>query len=407
VLGCCLSSGARLGEPLIATPVAGIYVHVPFCVRKCDYCDFASFDGLSQHRPAYVAAVCQELDLETPRWQAVQFVSLFLGGGTPTVLPDESLAQIVAAVRAALPWREVAEVTIEANPGTLTAQRLGALRQMGINRLSLGVQSWHDDELRLLGRIHTAAEARAAVQAARQAGFDNLSLDLMYGLPCQTLARWETSLAQAQALEPEHLSLYGLSLEEGTPLAARVAQGALPEPDDDLAADMYSLAEERLAAAGYRHYEISNWARSTFGDDQRDYPALASRHNLLYWQNERYLGLGSAAASFDGQTRTVARTHPLDYIAAISAGQSVVESAETLSAAERLDETVMLGLRLARGVRWQEMQTRFGVDARAVYAPTIAEQQALGLLAEDEAGMRLTAQGRLLGNRVFAAFLRN
>lgn len=387
--------------------MAGLYVHVPFCVQKCAYCDFASFDDLGPHRPAYVAAVCQQLVVEAPRWQGVCFVSLFLGGGTPTVLADESLAQIIAAARAALPWREAAEVTIEANPGTLTAQRLGALRQMGINRLSLGVQSWHDDELRLLGRIHTAAEAQAAVQAARRAGFDNLSLDLMYGLPYQTVARWEHSLAQALALEPEHLSLYGLSLEEGTPLAARVAQGELPEPDDDLAADMYSLAEERLAAAGYRQYEISNWARATLGDDQRDDPALASRHNLLYWQNERYLGLGSAAASFDGQTRTVARTHPIEYIAAIEARQSVVASAETLSADERLDETVMLGLRLARGVRWQALQARFGVDARVVYAHAIAEQQAAGLLLVDEAGMRLSARGRLLGNRVFAAFLRS
>lgn len=385
---------------------AGVYVHIPFCALKCAYCDFASFCGLEPHFDRYVAAVCAQARAEAPAWQARPFGSLFIGGGTPTLLPPAELGRIIAALRALLPFGPAPEISIEANPGTVSAGDLQALRALGVNRLSLGVQSLDDGELTLLGRIHTAAEAVRTVAAARHAGLDNVNLDLIYGLPGQRLAHWQATLEQALALAPEHLSLYGLSLEEGTPLAQRVAEGLLPEPDADEAADMYTWAGERLAAAGYLQYELSNWARRSPGDDERDYPALACRHNLLYWHNARYLGLGSAAASFDGERRTVAVAHPLAYLAALDAGRSVVDSEETLSPAERLDETVMLGLRLTRGVDWDALTARFGVDARAEYAEAIAAQQALGLLAVDERGMRLTPRGRLLGNRVFAAFLR-
>lgn len=387
-------------------PGAGLYVHVPFCACKCAYCDFASFAGLEDLYTPYVSALCAQVSRQARAWQGVTFVSLFIGGGTPTVLPPASLAQIVASARAALRWAPDPEMTTEANPGTVTLADLQALRALGINRLSLGVQSLNDDELRMLGRIHTAAEAVQAVRDARAAGFGNLSLDLMFGLPGQTLARWQATLEQALALTPEHLSLYALSLEEGTPLAEHVARGQLPMPDDDLAADMYTLAEEMLSAADYTHYEISNWARNSAGDEEREWPMLACQHNLLYWHNERYLGLGSAAASFDGEQRTVALARPQAYLAALAADNSIIESAETLSPDERLDETVMLGLRLVRGLRWDWLLARTGQDARALYAATITEQQALGLLEADDVGMRLTARGRLLGNRVFAAFLR-
>lgn len=390
------------------TPLApaGVYVHVPFCLAKCAYCDFSSYPGLAAYYDAYVDAVCAQALAEAPAWQSVTFVSLFLGGGTPTVLPPASLGRILATLRERLPWAAQPEISLEANPGTVTPDSLRALRALGINRLSLGVQSLHDGELALLGRIHTAAEAVQAVVDARRASFANLNLDLMYGLPRQTLAAWQDTLERALALAPEHLSLYALSLEEGTPLATQVVQGTLPEPDADLAADMYLWAEERLATAGYGHYELSNWARRSPGDEARPFPALACRHNLLYWQNERYLGLGAAAATFDGQQRSVALDHPLAYLAAMRSCQSVIASAETLSPEERLDETVMLGLRLVRGIGWADLEGRFGVDARALYAPIIAEQQALGLLAVDDWGMCLTPRGRLLGNRVFAAFLR-
>ncbi|MEN6479358.1 MAG: radical SAM family heme chaperone HemW [Anaerolineales bacterium] len=396
----------RLARRMTPLAPAGVYVHVPFCLAKCAYCDFSSYAGLAPHYDAYVDAVCAQAVVEAPAWQSVTFISLFLGGGTPTVLSPASLGRILATVRERLPWAAQPEISLEANPGTVTLDSLRALRTLGINRLSLGVQSLQDSELALLGRIHTAAEAVQAVVDARRASFANLNLDLMYGLPRQTLAAWQDTLERALALAPEHLSLYALSLEEGTPLAAQVARGELPEPDADLAADMYLWAEERLATAGYVHYELSNWARHSPGDDERPFPALACRHNLLYWQNERYLGLGAAAATFDGQQRSVALDHPLAYLAAMHTGQGVIASAETLSPEERLDETVMLGLRLVRGIGWADLERRLGVDARALYAPIIAEQQALGLLAVDDWGMRLTPRGRLLGNRVFAAFLR-
>lgn len=384
----------------------GVYVHIPFCVRKCTYCDFASFADLQDHHQPYVDALLRQINSAAPRWQMLRFVSLFLGGGTPTVLSAAQIGQIVCAVRAAFAWEAEPETTIEANPGTLTPDKLLALRAAGINRLSLGVQSWHAAELRLLGRIHSADEALAAVEMARQAGFDNLSLDLIYGLPGQTVSHWQASLKRSLALAPEHLSLYGLSLEKGTPLAASVAAKALPKPDADVAADMYTLAEELLAAAGYQHYEISNWARRSPGDAERRHPLLACRHNLLYWNNQRYLGLGSAAASYDGSTRTVTLAHPVDYIAAVDKGTALAAASEMLSADERLDETIMLGLRLVHGLRWQALRQRFGCDVRSLYAPIIAEQRALGLLEADDDGMRLTARGRLMGNRVFAAFLR-
>ena len=386
---------------------AGVYVHIPFCALKCAYCDFASFCGLEPHFDRYVDGVCAQARSEAPAWQSLRFGSLFIGGGTPTLLSPAALGRVISTLHNLLPWQQAPEISIEANPGTVTAADLQALRRLGVNRLSLGVQSMQAHELAMLGRIHTVADVVHAVTAARQAGLTNINLDLIYGLPGQSLADWQASLEQALALGPEHLSLYGLSLEEGTPLAASVADGLLPEPDDDLAADMYTWAAERLQVAGYAQYELSNWARSSPGDAQRVYPQLACHHNLLYWHNERYLGLGAAAASFDGERRTVALEHPLRYLDALAAGEGVIASEETLNPAERLDETVVLGLRLVRGVSWAWLTARFGVDARQVYADVIAAQQAQGLLLADAQGMRLTPRGRLLGNRVFAAFLRD
>jgi len=353
-----------------------------------------------------MGALLWEIERVPSAWLTLGFDTLFVGGGTPTAMPAGDLALLLQACRRHLGVPLTAEVSIEANPGTVSAVDLSMLHGAGYNRLSLGMQSFRDDELALLGRIHTAEESLQAYRWAHEAGFTNLNLDLIYGLPRQTVAQWRESLERALSLGPEHLSLYGLSVEPGTPLEARIARGVLPAPDDGAAADMYELAEELLDRAGYAHYEISNWARRGAGDAASDLPPWACRHNLKYWHNRPYLGLGSAAHSYDGRCRRANVTSPQEYIARVEAGRDLVAEEECPDRDQRMDETMMLGLRLIDGVSHETFVRRFGVDLSDVYGAEIADLSEDGLLQADERGIRLTARGRLLGNRVFAAFLR-
>ncbi|MBC7236751.1 MAG: radical SAM family heme chaperone HemW [Chloroflexi bacterium] len=384
---------------------AGLYIHIPFCRSKCFYCDFCSYAGMEELHADYVQALLAEAANESGSWGETLFDTVYIGGGTPTQLALDLLLNLWESLPTRLPIAAEAEVTIEANPGTVGRTTLSVLRSAGVNRLSLGVQSLNEQELRLLGRVHTVDEARAAIEAARQAGFDNLNLDLIFGLPGQSLAEWHRSLEQALALAPEHLSLYALLIEEGTPLAEHIAQGRLSPPDDDLAADMYELAQDLLEAAGYRHYEISNWARSSSDDRGHRAPALACQHNLKYWRNEPYLGLGVAAHSYDGQHRCANLQEPRLYIERIARGLSVRASCLHLMEEDRLAETMMLGLRLIEGIDRNEFAYRFGHELEELYGPTIRKLGGQGLLEVDEVGIRLTRRGRLLGNRVFAEFL--
>ncbi len=305
-----------------------------------------------------------------------------------------------------------AEVSFEANPGTVNRPYLERLRSLGVNRLSLGVQSFHDDELATLGRIHTAAEARETYHTARQAGFDNVNLDLIYGLPRQTMTAWQETVREAVALRPDHLSLYALTLEEGTPLADDVACGRLPPPDADLAADMYLSAEDALAAAGYQHYEISNWAL----------PGRQCRHNLAYWRNEPYLGLGAGAHSCFGGFRFANVRDPRRYVALVEEGAKAggcpaeglapflaglrhIASAQQITPARAMAETVVLGLRLVDGLALEEFRRRFGQELTSVYAAQVEELETLGLLERGDGCLRLTPNARLLGNEAFQRFL--
>ena len=282
---------------------AGLYVHIPFCVARCRYCDFCSLAGSQALYAPYLDALLNQISRAGSEWSGPPFDTLYVGGGTPTVLSAQQLGSIVGACYQHLSLGDGAEITCEANPGTVTARSLAALRKAGIMRLSLGVQSLNDEVLATLGRIHDREAVIKTFAAARAAGFENINLDLIYGVPMQTLAVWSRTLGEALALNPEHLSLYALTLEPGTPMEDSVRRGALPEPDDDLVADMYALAQETLATYGYVQYEISNWARRSPEDAADREPLLSSRHNLHYWRNERYLGLGSAAYSFDGSRR--------------------------------------------------------------------------------------------------------
>lgn len=385
---------------------SGLYVHIPFCLQKCAYCDFCSYAGLEALHDNYVRALETELARCQEDWRAITFDTLYFGGGTPTVLAPSALLHILEQSCRMLRIADSAEVSLEANPGTVNLESLLALRRGGFNRLSLGVQSLRDEELTLLGRIHTASEALAAIALARRAGYDNLSLDLMYGLPNQTLAAWRETLSRAIEAQPQHLSLYCLTLEEGTPLASAVRAGQIPRPDEGLAADMYAVAECALTQAGLAQYEISNWAWGIAYRNDEGLPAFACRHNLKYWRNQTYLGIGAAAHSYDGAQRRANVPSVTEYIARIGSERSPVESCELTTDDLRLGETMMLGLRLVQGVCARDFEARFGARLEVVYGGIIDELMTDGLLERDVHGVRLTPRGRLLGNRVFAAFLR-
>jgi oxygen-independent coproporphyrinogen-3 oxidase len=337
--------------------------------------------------------------MENEMWQrshGEHVCSVYLGGGTPSLLPANFIGDFLIAIRNFFDLDKAAEISMEANPGTVDEAYLGEIRRTGVNRLSLGVQSFKESELEMLGRIHTSTEAEAAVRHARRAGFDNLNLDLIYGLPGQTLNDWRFSLEEATALKPEHLSLYALTLEHDTPLQALIDNGTLPQIDADLAADQYELAEDLLEKNGYVHYEISNWART----------GRECRHNLVYWHNFPYLGVGAAAHSFMGGRR-IANTNSLDKYLADFTGQSPwkPEMDEEISPALELAETVILGLRLGEGVSEEAVKTRFGVDISERFRPQIEEMAGAGLMEQVDGRLKLTSRGRLLSNEVFWRFL--
>ncbi len=387
----------------------GLYLHLPFCDHKCAYCDFNSYAGLDHLIPAYTDALVREIGLWRAAAAGYEVVTVFFGGGTPSLTPLPQLERILAAVRDAVCVAPDAEITLEANPGTVDEPSLRGLHELGVNRLSLGVQSFDDDELRRLDRIHNAAQAVAAYRAARASGFENVNLDLIFGLEGQTLAGWRANLLRAVALAPEHLSLYGLTVEPGTKLAWQVEHGAAPAPDPDLQADMYEATGELMAAAGFAQYEISNWSR----------PGRACAHNLIYWRNQPYLGLGAGAHScFAGRRFSVVRP-PAGYIARVAtATGGIVPSGETLrprfpqiaeeTAIDPLtdaSDTAILGLRLNEGIDLAAFTRRHGVELDALAGPALAELEAWGLVERRERRLRLTPRGRLLSNEVFLRLL--
>jgi oxygen-independent coproporphyrinogen-3 oxidase len=371
----------------------GLYIHIPFCQVKCTYCDFNSYAGLEALFDDYATAVVQEMRQAGP----AQVKSIYMGGGTPTMLPLSHLTRILHETHHAFDVNTDTEVSIEANPGTVTSTALNKLATHGVNRISLGVQSFDEPELRLLGRIHSASDAVRAVDSARQAGFGNINLDLLYGLPGQALSSWRTSLGRALDLGPDHLSLYALTVEQDTPLATAIAGGKLPDPDPDLAADMYELAQEFLHSAGFVHYEISNWART---------PDLLCQHNLTYWRNEPYLGIGAGAHSWRDGRRWSNTASPADYVAQVLGGGRPVAAEETIHPALEMGETMITGLRLLdEGVTFERFRQRFDLDLQLEFDNALQDLMQLGLICTDRNRVRLSQRGRLLGNQVFLRFL--
>ena len=405
-------------------PALGLYVHIPFCERKCPYCDFNTYAGLQASFQSTVDALCAEL----ARWRqplaARTVATIFVGGGTPTVLTAAQLEQLFSAIHANFNVDAGAEVTCEANPGTVDREKFTVLRRLGVNRLSMGVQSFQPDELAFLGRIHDVQDVYLAYDAARQAGFANINLDFIFGLPQQQVAAWDDTLSKALALQPEHLSLYSLIVEPETPLFHWVESGKVAAPDDDEAATLFELAMARLAE-DYSHYEVSNWSRRTAIDsgDNSDtqMPALACRHNLIYWQNADYLGVGPGAHShlrealptdnFEqphhwNERRWGNRRPVAGYVQRIRRGAAVEAFSEQIDARLAMGETMMLGLRLLRtGVRDAHFAKLHGLTLRDAYGEIITHLVARNLVEWQADALRLTPAGLMIGNQVFAEFL--
>lgn len=383
--------------PLPADAPLGIYIHIPFCTRICPYCDFNTYARQEHLIPAYVEALIGEMDLTQAAIGPRPAATIFFGGGTPSLLPPESVARLITAVRERFPLPDDAEVSLEANPETLDERTLTGFLEAGVNRISLGVQTQQRHGLKVLGRAHKPEVPERALRAAESVGVDNMSVDFIFGWPGQTLDDWEHDLETMLGWRVQHLSLYSLIIEPGTPYERAVQRGILRPADEDLAADMYERAIERLAAAGWLHYEVSNWARD---------PGYASRHNLIYWRNGHYLGFGAGAHAHVGNTRSSNMLLPAKYIQAVREGRLPVESSETLDEATAMGETMMLGLRLLdEGVAADAFEARHGRRLEEVYGREIDDLARLGLIVWDGERVRLTHRGLLIANEVEARFL--
>jgi oxygen-independent coproporphyrinogen-3 oxidase len=370
----------------------GVYVHIPFCRHRCHYCDFNTYEGQDDLHGPYVDALVTEIE----RWsgEVRPATSVFFGGGTPTLLPVEDLARILAAIRERVGLAPDAEITIEANPETVDARTFEALLDAGFDRFSMGVQSLAPRVLEGLGRTHTAERALTALRDARSAGADNVNLDLIYGSIWERPGDWEETLGRVIDAAPDHISAYALTIEEGTPLGTLVSTGRVADVDPDVQAERYEAARARLRAAGFEHYEISNWAR----------PGQACRHNLLYWSQGDYLGFGAGAHAHLAGRRSWAVRLPRDFIDAVAGGAATEAGSETLGAETRAGEALMLGVRVLAGVDVAGFEAAFPGEL-APRAGDIEGLRAAGLLEDDPKRLRLTERGLFLANEVGARLL--
>lgn len=389
--------------PVISAPIGrsaspGIYAHIPFCAHICPYCDFNTYSGQEALIAAYVDALIEEMRLTRARVESGEDApTLFFGGGTPSLVAPSDIRRVIDVARDIYGLAGDAEITIEANPESVDATWLHALRESGVNRLSLGIQSQRRAGLQVLGRGHKAIEAGSAFRFARDAGFDNISLDFIFGWPGQTAEDWGADLETILEWRPEHVSLYSLIVEPGTPMASAVQRGILTVVDDDTVADFYEQAAARLGGAGWQHYEIANWARE---------PRFRSRHNLIYWQNGAYFGFGAGAHSYlDGLRGSNVR--PIrGYIEAVQSGRRPLAMAETIDAATEMGETMMLGLRLlVDGVSASAFERRHSETLGARYTSQIERFIDIGMLVWQGERLRLTEAGMLLANDVCGEFL--
>ncbi|MDO4554240.1 MAG: radical SAM family heme chaperone HemW [Lachnospiraceae bacterium] len=372
----------------------GVYIHIPFCVRKCRYCDFLSFDGREEEMEAYVNALIREIEIFFSREKEWFIKSVYLGGGTPSILKPEWISRIIES----LYWNSSvslgAEISMEANPGTLTKKGLHALKSVGLNRLSMGLQSTVDKELRFLGRIHSYEDFLRSYDAAVEEGFSNINIDLMSAIPYQTISSLELSLERVLQLEPAHISAYSLIVEEGTPFYEEKQLKQLL-PDEDTEREMYERTKEILAEKGYERYEISNYAQK----------GKECRHNLLYWDRGDYIGFGLGAASCIRDMRFSNTRDLKEYSKNPWRDFSDREEVEILSLQEQMEEAMILGLRKIKGIHAQTFLERYGMDMNEVFGDVISHYEKEGLLIKEEGWLRFTQRGFDVSNFVLCEFL--
>ena len=371
--------------------IQGIYIHIPFCMQKCLYCDFASFAGKSALMHQYALSLADEIRRRAGEMPVGERATFFFGGGTPSLLPIDDLKMIINVLKETELWRQPAEVTMEMNPGTVDFAKLYQYREMGIDRVSFGVQSLNDNELKKIGRLHTAGEALHAIEQASKAGFERISADLIFGLPTQTLATFKETLATIVTSAISHMSVYGLTVEEETPLSAMLANGSLVLPSEEEAEMMYDHTICYLEEQGLHRYEISNFARA----------GQESRHNLVYWHYLPYYGFGSSACSYNGKHRMTNASDIESYI------RGAAPAVEQLPARTSLAEFMFLGLRTTEGINLSIAQERFGVDVMAIFGQEIEKYINKKMLSLDSAenNLKLTKLGMKFGNEIFELFL--
>ena len=376
---------------------AGIYLHIPFCRSRCSYCDFATGTYESALADRYVRALAQEIAAFSIEGEAHEVDTIYFGGGTPSLLAPAQIAHLLRVVHHRFRVTDDAEVTMEMNPGTVTLDALREFYSLGVNRASFGAQTFDDLELRRLGRSHSVADVRCTINDLREAGYTNISFDLIAGLPRQTLDAWSRNLTEALALRPQHLSLYLLEVHEGTPLADQIRRGVQPLPDEDLAALMYRLMLERIGEAGYEHYEISNFCL----------PGYEARHNTKYWTGAPFYGFGCSAHSYDGHRRRWSNERDAArYTQMMESGESPVVEVVELSEQDAQAEAIFLGLRLInRGLSLSEHEGRFGTDLRRAREDDLQRLKDAGLIDLQGDCLKLTRSGALLSNEVFATFV--
>jgi oxygen-independent coproporphyrinogen III oxidase len=373
----------------------GIYIHIPFCQARCNYCHFISIPFSQATEARYQKAVLGEMESFSDLPEDVGIDSIYFGGGTPGLIPVEHIDELLAAGSHRFSVLEDCEISLEANPGTLSAEKVASFRQSGVNRISLGAQSFNDAELSSIGRLHTADMIASAIAQLRQGGFTNFSLDLMLGLPGQTTKNWMRNLENVEHLEVPHVSVYMLDLDDQCPLQAMVASGSVQLPDEDLISDLYLETISFLSLRGYRQYEISNFAL----------PGFSCRHNLKYWQRKPFRGFGLGSHSFNGQSRCSNFSDLGSYFNAVERGQCPVEWREEVSPTQSLAESLFLGLRLTQGVNLVKLRAIYGQDCLARYESGMLEFVHKKLVEWTDSVVRLTPAGMLLSNEVFQLFV--
>ncbi|WP_010247863.1 radical SAM family heme chaperone HemW [Acetivibrio cellulolyticus] len=373
----------------------GIYIHIPFCRAKCFYCDFNSFACRDELVPAYFNALKKEISLYAEKLKGYNIKTVFIGGGTPSVVDAQYIYEIMSLLNQKLDIDKKAEISIETNPGTLNLEKLQIYKEIGVNRLSIGLQAWQDRILKMLGRIHTAKEFEDNFKLARQVGFDNINVDLIFGIPDQSFEDWCETLKSVTELGPEHMSCYSLKIEEGTIFGSRLENGELEPLDDDIDRKMYSYTKDYLAKKGYKHYEISNFAK----------PGYECRHNLVYWDVEEYIGIGAGSHSFFESTRFNNVYDIESYISSILGEKIPSENAESINKKESMAEFMILGLRLIDGVRVEDFKSRFGVEIYSVYGKEINRLVDWKLIIVKEGFISLSSIGLDYANQVFMEFI--